>query len=197
MGKEEIALLTPLFAAFGYGLKVLFDKMARGKGNNWPDTFRSVSKVLDNLRDAVENGGARRAVVLIMENGGGKPELGRQLYSSVLYESFQEGMQPIHANWQKRPIDGQYLENFRKVYHASGRYHVFKADDFRGSILHGIYKKENVECSQVAEIYRSNKFYIYVSINYCETYNEISDDNKTRALQILANLQDIFKNFKK
>lgn len=191
-----IASITAIITG-GYGVYATYLKAKVRHKDNFPKHFKIVSDVLNELRKVVNNGGAQRALILIMENGGGSPSLRTPLYSSILYEAYPLDLQPMQRNWYRRLIDSQYLENMRKVEHSNGRPYVFNQNDFKGSDVYDVYCANDVICSQVAEIYKGETFYIYCSFNYNKSYKDLESNEKNLSMQVISNLQGLFKSLGK
>jgi hypothetical protein len=71
-----------------------------------------VSKVYDNLQRVKSVTKAARAVLLKLHNGGGRPQVGHLMYSSMIYESYGDDEASMSHSWQQERIDNdsQYRE---------------------------------------------------------------------------------------
>lgn len=72
--------------------------------------FRSVSRIMGAMRALRESTRGTRVVLLRASNGGQIPKPGSRLYSSVVYEDYEDGVAAVSATWQKQELDAHYVD---------------------------------------------------------------------------------------
>lgn len=70
----------------------------------------SIAKVYDELSAITRHTSVKRAMVAKVTNGGTVPELGKQLYTSILYESVSDGIESVRGKWQKQALDPDHIK---------------------------------------------------------------------------------------
>lgn len=109
--------------------------------------------------------GAARVLVLRSENGGGLPQPGAQLYSSVVYEAVNPPLQPIRGQWQGQQIDQEYITLLENVCHT--KYVCLDTTEMvEESLLGNLYRAHGITFAEVALLQISKGHVLYLSINY-------------------------------
>src|SRR5690606_36208676 len=77
------------------------------------DDQETIWILLEKLRQRI---GAVRSIVFVTENCGGVPIPDKDLYSTILYESVDNGFKRLKRKWQKLKVDKHYMGIIWKLY---------------------------------------------------------------------------------
>lgn len=92
-----------------FTLWATFKKTYNREGLRWKKTFKGNAEIKRMLEKFVhEDAGSCRAALLYLENGGGVPYAGAQIYSSVVHEANDIGDDDYTPNWQRVRVDSYY-----------------------------------------------------------------------------------------
>jgi|SRR3990167_2795148 len=172
------ALITTLIAAIigpilVYFVKTWHETKQIDKQNamiKYIDLTKEIYKTIEEFRQTLI---CKRVSVFKTENGGGIPQPGHLLYSSVLWESNNDYTNSLKERWQRQEIDLQYAEILSTLYTESicsiTTKHLKKS-----SLLYNLYQYDNIEKSDFLFLFRNEKCFIYLVLDYGQEY----DDNK-------------------
>lgn len=172
MNIDLVALVTAL--GLGTVLKTLVDwwiasrKERKANDKAFTQVFKDVHEVYYVLLTMLRNCKADRVVVLKTTNGGGRPTLTGNLYSTVMYEAFEYPLQSVKSNWQNQLLDSQYMSMLFEM-NKTGKL-VVVTDALPQGILKDLYQKHGIVKSWVYRIHERETEYIYLSVNF--TQNE-------------------------
>lgn len=128
--------------------------------------FDAIHNVYYTLLTILRDTKAHRVVILKTTNGGGRPTLTGKLYSSVIYEAFENPLTSVKENWQKQELDPAYMELLFNM-NKTGRIAVV-TETMQKGILRDLYLAEGIKKSWVYKIYERENEYIYISLNFTE-----------------------------
>lgn len=148
-----------------------------------------IAKVYDIMGDVVTKTNADRFLILYTTNGGGRPHIGAHLYGSVLYEYRGEGIQSMKAEFQRIPIDLDYVDMLVKI-ERNGAI-VLKAEDLNHSLLSSIYVRDGVTCSYLFKIRDTANKYYYGSV---QTTSRPGDLDIATIEMAAARIRHLFRN---
>lgn len=157
-----------------------------------PNLFKKVSLISQNLKKSIEETECTRACIFVLENGGGQPVAHKNLYSTIRYEEYKHGKEPIKKIWQRRIVDEIYHQNMRKVNHANGRPFTFTRSMFEKSTIYSLYEMTNTNFSFACELYKDKLAYVYVSFDFDKEPQEIDMNQRVLIEQVISNLQNVF-----
>lgn len=126
--------------------------------------MEEIYSVLNSLLIA---SGAHRALILSTENGGGVPQVGKPLYSSILYEVKSSYSFPdLKDTWQKQLVDESYVSLLLEVHtrHVAS----LTTGEMSEGILKDLYISEGIQTSLVFAITVANDRFYYLSLTYKE-----------------------------
>lgn len=129
--------------------------------------FDKVSEVYETLNEMLVDMGADSAELLRSHNGGGKPQLGHPLFSSVEYEAWTSGLRPIRRTWNKQRVDKIYIKMLSKL-DDEGTINIRQAS-MEDGMLKELYFTNHVLASKVSKIYETENDYYYLSVNFSTT----------------------------
>lgn len=172
MGVVEI---TALLGAFGIGALLLellrygLKKNDTRQSNVFGDIFKAkeeINMLIDKLRYDTP---CHRVTIIKTTNGGGAPTLAGDLYSTVLYESYDFPLRAIKKNWINQKLDSSYLKMLHSM-HTNGGKLVLVAESLEDGILKDLYEAQGIKESHIYRITATRKNeYIYLSANFTET----------------------------
>lgn len=129
--------------------------------------FDKVSDVYQILNELKVSTHADSAVVMRSHNGGGKPQLGHPLFSSVEYEVYGEGLKSIRRSWNKQRVDEVYIKMLKKL-DDKGAINIY-LDSMDSGMLKEMYFVNHVLASKVFKIHETENDYYYLSVNFSTT----------------------------
>lgn len=116
------------------------------------------------MHEMLKKTGAARVVVLRLENGGGKPALGKTLKSSVVYEVYSPSEESISETWQNQQVDDEYIKLIVDV--STRKVSKVETDKLEESILKSSYLARGIRFSFKFEIYEAKTSYFYLSFYF-------------------------------
>lgn len=154
--------------------------------------LHGIADVYEAMGEALSNSNIDRFVILYTENGGGKPNVGTQLYSSVLYELHDDKIESIKAKWQRMPLDQGYIELLTKIDRDEAGVMMYP-EKMPYSLLREIFEKEKVTCGYAFKIRATRTRYYYGSV---QTIDETGTIDLTEVKLAAIKIKNIFKNVK-
>lgn len=145
-------------------------KELRAKKKSFGTIFASVHEVYSILNVMLAETDAHRVLILKLTNGGGKPKPGGQLYSSVVYEVFEEPLGGIRRKWQQQRVDEAYVNMMLDVDRDGHAWAVTEA--MQDGILKDLYEASNIKKGLAIKIAEKETEYIYLVMNFTENVDE-------------------------
>lgn len=108
---------------------------------------------------------AHRVLLLVSTNGGGRPKIGGELYSSVVFEAFENPMRSIREDWQKQKLDPAYVDMLYEM-NKEGALLVVADKLPENSILRNLFKEQGIVQSYVVKVSEKETKYFYASVNF-------------------------------
>jgi hypothetical protein len=139
----------------------------RKEAKPFAPVFDKVSEVYETLNEMLVELGADRVVLLRSHNGGGKPQLGHPLFSSVEYEAWTRDLHPIRRAWNKQRVDEVYIKMLKKL-DGNGCINIY-LDSMENGMLKQLYFVNHVLASKVFKIHETENDYYYLSVNFNKT----------------------------
>lgn len=174
------SLLFEFFIALGIGgmLKTLLDYYIAYNKTKIKGDFQKqidlINQTYSILNDILVQHNASRVVLLKTTNGGGVPKLGCLLYSSIIYEVYQNHQKAIKQKWQSIKVDESYVEMLFEVLKKG--YSLVSTGGIKKGLLRTLYEKEGIDQSLVYYIKENKTDFIYLSINF-DNKSEINKDD--------------------
>lgn len=135
-------------------------KTKKGKFNS---VLPKVSEVYEEMNGLLNDVGAGRVLILKAHNGGGRPAVGTQLYSSAVYEVWGD-LSSVKDSWQNQPLDEEYTQLLVEL-NAKGTLYMNTVDMDDG-VLKQLYFASHILHSVVVKIAQDEKNLYYMSINF-------------------------------
>lgn len=156
-------------------------------------TFAAQAELNSALNDVRAVMGACRASILKSTNGGGIPSPGKQLYTSVVYESYSNDGDSTRDLWQNMPVDAPYSQLLSDLYEK-------KAVNMRTDLMHpgdlkSLYRSTGVEMATVRKIGCSDRAMYYLSLNY-KRARELADGEMITLRAAVAHMARLFEQSK-
>lgn len=171
-GIAESALVLYLVKVAVQGLLSWIKK--RKDKKPFKKAFVDIAKVYQELNDLMAVTGAGRILLLRSHNGGGKPKLGKPLYSTAEYEVCSNGSRSIKKDWVGESLDEHYIKMLLKVM-TEGEV-TLKLGELGDTLLGRIYFNSHVLSSRVFRIHEDEKSFYYLSVNFNDP-KDIDDPN--------------------
>jgi len=154
-----------------------------------------IQEVYNILNQVVAMDGCARAIVLKSENGGGRPRLGSDLYSSVLYEVYGPSRKPVRTSWFRQLLDQGYIKVLSELIAAPNGQLTVTPEAFKDSTVQDIYNADAIDTIRLATLAEKENCYLYASFTFAGR-NGLLDAEERLALQEAVNkLRALFKEF--
>jgi len=173
MSDEMLTAVAAFVTALGVGpilLKLLEHVIKKRKDKNLEKkSFSSVLKATHEiyfiLMLILRKCAAHRVLLLVSTNGGGRPKIGGELYSSVVFEAFENPMRSIREDWQKQKLDPAYVDMLYEM-NKEGALLVVADKLPENSILRNLFKEQGIVQSYVVKVSEKETKYFYASVNF-------------------------------
>lgn len=160
-----------LTIVFSSGLTLFLTKEGVSAFKEWKKQRKSkfntvlprVSDVYEEMNDLLNQVGAGRVLVLKAHNGGGRPSIGTQLFSSAVYEVWGD-LKSVKESWQNQPLDEEYTQLLVQL-EAKGTLYM-NTTDMGDGVLKQLYFASHILHSVVVKIGQDEKNLYYMSINF-------------------------------
>jgi len=150
--------------------------------------IHEVYTVLNNIKREV---GAHRVMILSSEDGGGVPRVGCQLYTSVVYETFDAPLRALRARWQRQPLDEQYIKLLTDIV-VNGE-STFVPSMAEEGILKDLHDAQKLVASRYYRLIDREKEVLYLSCSFLDD----TDYDTPKAREVLrsglAQLRQLFE----
>lgn len=173
-------LITQLIISIlGVGVAVIeLYKFIKQREAKKRDTFKELlpkmEQIYETLNEILHATGAERALVLSTQNGGGIPQVGKPLYSSVLYEvRANTSISPVKNTWQKQLVDRQYTMMLLDV-HRHGKLFI-DTDLMEEGLLKDVYTSQQIHSAFIFSIGVSKDRFYYLSLSYSKDKQETAE----------------------
>lgn len=138
--------------------------------------------ILDNI---IYTTNTDRALVVKIHNGGSKMYAGTDKYASVLYESLSESLHPIKNDWQKFPVDRDYMMMIDTL--IKDGVALFDIETMKESTLSRAYKSEGVKSVAFFKIRETDFGFYFASFASLKSQDEFYLSKDFSMLEIKAN----------
>lgn len=164
------------------------DKNRRG---SIPNVLGRIHEVYHTLNVILKESGAHRVLISRSENGGAVPTVGKDIYTTVVYEVFDRELGSIKQFWQKQPLDEQYIQMLSQLV-EEGHVTVI-TEKMAPSYKKDMYENDGVVRGEIYKIKTKPGQLYYLSAHFkdMEAVKEQSFRNLMRhSVQELAKLID-------
>ena len=124
-----------------------------------------VSEIYEEMNHLRHSTKAGRVIILKAHNGGGRPKVGTQLFSSAVYEVWGD-LSSIKAHWQNQELDEDYTRMLVEL-DRSGKVESNTAE-MKDGVLKRLYFASHILHSVTVKIAQDEKSLYYLSINFHE-----------------------------
>ena len=112
---------------------------------------------------------AQRCVIFRIENGGEIPVLGKDLYSSAAYETFDYTLGPLKNMWQRQKMDEDYIQILIDV--ARDGHKEVVTDNLSSGILKDLYESQGIVWTEMHKIQSRTGSFFYLSMSYTKEFS--------------------------
>lgn len=181
------------------GAWALYTKVAehvrRRREHSFSQVLPKIHQVYTILNSIKREVRAHRVMILASENGGGLPRIGCQLYTSVIYETFDAPLRPLRNKWQRQRLDEQYIKLLSDI--VTNGESTFIADMAQGGILKDLHEAQNIAASRYYKLIERDKEVLYMSCAFLED-NEYDTPRARETLRAgIAELRQLFERERK
>ena len=139
------------------------------KDRRIPNVLNRIHEVYHILNMLLRETKCVRALILRAENGGEVPIVGKDLYSSVVYEVYDRAFDSIKARWQKRPLDEDYIDLLLEV-SKEGKA-VLITEEMAPCALKDLYVSIGLHGSVVLKLKAREGAFYYLALNFDQPFD--------------------------
>ena len=136
--------------------------------------FLDISQIYQEMNNLMVSVNAGRVLLLRSHNGGGKPTIGKPLYSTAEYEVYQSGTISVKDNWKGEPLDESYIRMLSRLQEQNEL--ILKLGKIEDGLPKRVYFHGHVLASKIYKIHEDEKSFYYLSINF-NMPKDIEDPN--------------------
>lgn len=196
------AVLVALIGAASGGLPVIlgfigkyyFDKTKEKKAQSFNNVIPKMHNVYHHLNNIVAHYGSKRAMVMYVENGGGRPSIGSKLFVSIAYEVFTKASQSIREAFQRVQIDDSYITMLGYMMSNHGNRTISVTSQMPDCLLRNVYLEAGTAMSIVYLVKITDTKLYYASFNF--PHEELSDNLLYHCDLEAAAIRNLFKDLK-
>lgn len=184
--------------AFGFVVGALatlyfsFVKTFNRDGVRWRKTMKGNAEITPLLKDFVsDQHSSCRATLKVLENGGGIPHVGAQLFSSSLQEENDLGETKYTDNWQRVRVTSTYGALLQEV-SILGSVHIEDIHTLEDSDIKDAYILLKAVGLDIYHIKSTKKKWYYLEIAHCSTVTT-SPQYRERVRVLKQNLYNLLK----
>lgn len=144
---------------------------SREDATSFTNILPNMHMVYTHLNEVMVRLGGSRCMVMYTENGGGMPNIGSQLYVSVVYEVFTSLCGSIRNMMQRKLVDEAYVTMLGYMITNPGQRTIVVTELMPPCMLRDIYEKSGVKMSLVYLIKQTDARLYYASFNFPHTDN--------------------------
>lgn len=194
---EDIAKIILAFIGGG-GMKYVYDyykKRLEYKKESSIDrfhkTFENVHEVYKCLNQLAYHSKAGRAIIVKVEDGGGRPSANSHIHSTVLYEVFDSPLTSIKQYWQNVKVGEIYIKYVKEIY-DNGRAE-YLVDGLKPSDLKDLHVEHGTKYVESVFLMKTERYFLYLSVQYAEDAPEIDSTARNSLRYNKQKLLDIFE----
>lgn len=167
-----IDLITACFILLGSGTgTVVVRHLLETKRVRDSVVFRqgmeSMTRVYDCLNEVVDKTGAKRAMILHSENGGGIPKGSSDLFVTISHEIHRDS-RSVRLEFQKTPVDYEYIKMLSALANSKDNFLHLRTDLLPPSQLKDLYTQDNIHQTLIFVLQKKKNKFIYCSFNFRE-----------------------------
>lgn len=191
-----VALITAVIAPVAVLVVRAWAERQRDKFNKpFSNMLPKIQEVFNILNQVVAMEGCARAIVLKSENGGGRPRLGSELYSSVLYEVYGPNRKPVRSSWFRQLLDQGYIKVLSELIAAPGGQLTVVPEAFADSSVRDVYTADGVDTIKLATLAEKENCYLYASFTFAHRQGLLSAEERLALQEAVNKLRALFKEF--
>lgn len=147
--------------------------------------FEQSDEVQSMIDRVVYKSDVERFLILKTENGGGKPRIGANLYSSVLFESVKPPIASVKEDYQRLLVDPMYVKMLSDInIHIPN---ILITEKMKSGILKRLYLLEGVKYSEVHYIGETESAFYYCSVATTKSDESFNEVNNRVEIEIAVN----------
>lgn len=173
--------VTAFFGGFAAFLRFIWPKIKEvmyfirmSTRKSFMESMRDIASSIVPMKEIIHKTDCVHIILIKAHNSGDPLRLGNFLYSSALYEDYNEGEEPIVGKWTNQPLDTNYIEI---LYNLVKRKTInIKEEDLKPGPLKDLYVSKGIKFSKLVEICISNDQtkYIYISCLFKKSFEELT-----------------------
>lgn len=175
----------------------IISKLMDGNNKETPNIIEKISLFESNsetqmiIDRVVAKTNCERFLILKVENGGGKPRVGANLYASVIFESLKKPFISVKSEYQRLLVDPMYVKMLSDI--GLTQHNPLHVNKMKSGILKRLYQSEGVKYSEIHYIGETDTSFYFASIATSKDDCEFSDLNDRVEIEISINkIRNIF-----
>ena len=167
---ELISVLSGggLVAVIGL-IKWLIQKRIDMREMDFKRGLERITEVYAQINRILVETSANRVSILRAEDSGKVPAAGKDLFSSVIHEVYDEQIGPIYPRWRSQPVEAGYLKILLGVAQRGAM--VVATADIESLPLKQLYEADGVKQTYLYELFSIPTQFFYVAVNFLDPKN--------------------------
>lgn len=128
------------------------------------DVLSRIHEVYHTLNVILRETAANRVVILRAENGGDIPTVGKDLYSSIVYEAFDRELGSVKNRWQRQPLDEEYVRMLLEV--AQKNHISIRTAKLKACPLKDLYEANQVSAAEIYKVKAKEGAFYYLALHF-------------------------------
>jgi hypothetical protein len=170
-------------------VKWLVEKYLAGRDYDFRRGLERMTEVYNQLNLILVETSANRVGVFRAEDSGKVPSAGKDLFSSVIHEVYDEEMEPIYPKWRSQPVDAGYLKILLTVAQKTSL--VLDTEEIESLPLRQLYEADGVARTFTYELFSIPTQYFYVVINF-KTSKALNYDEMSLIAEAITKIRLVF-----
>ena len=134
----------------------------KSKKSNTTTTINAIAKIYQAMSSVIAETSVERFIVFKVENGGGIPRVGANIYISALMELHEDPNHSIFDNYQRIRADASYITMLAHILSNGNK--KFVVSEMEDSLLKSIYLTEKIKYSEVYHLHTTDAAIYYCSL---------------------------------
>lgn len=165
---KEVASVTGYVIGAGATGYMSFKKLYNPNGITWRRAIKGNADIKPMLQKlAYKHEHACRVALCYLENGGGLPYVGAQLYSSILVDVTNDETKEYVDRWQKVRVDTSFLRILQMV-SVNGIHRIPSTENMPDGAVKDAALAEGITAFDIHFIRATKKKWFYLIVSHCE-----------------------------
>jgi hypothetical protein len=168
MEPEVIAAAIAGLVGLVEGGRTYMRRKRKRDASAFPAVLDSVHRIYHELNALLSTTQAHRVAIMRAEDSGEVPTVGKDLYSSIVYESFKERLGSEREKWQRQPLDDAYVSILLRAVTDGAA--VVLVEDMQPGALRDRYTSSGVSWAECHPLVAWPGEFFYMKLQYASRF---------------------------